>query len=95
MTILFLGESLVIYTMNIYSKYLNGTIFTNFYMMYSAALIGVITSSFAYSIGLRKSFVIVSLMLLKSCAVLYCFESGIFDPEVIYWLGISEASPYT
>ena len=81
--------------MNILTKYLEGTIFANFYMMNLASMCGVICSSSVYALGLRNSFLFTSIWLFLSCLMLLCFESGLLDPEFIYWIGLSRASPYT
>jgi len=75
------------------NKYLEGTIFVNFYLEGTASLLANFMASLIYSsFGVRRSFMTSMGITIVGAAFIYLFEAGIIDPSIAVSFGLSSKS---
>ena len=95
MTCMWSAASFNSYLMLMLNKYLEGTIFLNFYLEGFAGLIGAFSANYIYGwLGLRHSFMISYGVTLTFGGLIFAFESRILNPRLIYMLGLTHESPH-
>jgi hypothetical protein len=83
------------YLMLFLNKYLEGSIFLNFGLEGLAGLVGACFASYIYGwLRLRRSFMVSYGITLTFGGLIFAFESGIFNPGLIYMLGLAHESPH-
>ena len=83
------------YLMLFLNKYLEGSIFLNFGLEGFAGLFGACFASYLYGwLRLRRSFMVSYGITVTFGGLIFAFESGIFNPRLMYMLGFAHESPY-
>ena len=83
------------YMMLMLNKYLEGSIYVNFYMEGLAGIIGSFVADYTYTrFRVKNSFIFAHSITLLGAVLIYAFESGIFSPNFVSSWGFCDKSPY-
>ena len=83
------------YMMLMLNKYLEGSIYVNFYMEGLAGIIGSFVADYTYTrLRVKNSFIFAHSITLVGAVLIYAFESGIFSPNFVSSWGFCDKSPY-
>lgn len=82
------------YLMMFLNKYLQGSIFLNFYLTGCSGITGAALASYVYDwLRLRNSFLFSFGLTLGAGCLIFLFEAGVFSPKIVYYIGLSRLSP--
>ena len=82
------------YLMLFLNKYLQGSIFLNFYLSGCAGIAAAALASYIYDwLRLRNSFIFSYGLTLGAGSFMFLFETRIFSPKIVYYMGLSSLSP--
>lgn len=83
------------YMMLMLNKYLEGSIYTNFYLEGLAGVVGSAFAEFTYSwLKLRDGTLVGCSVTIFGGLLIWAFEGGLFSPNWVHKWGFSEKSPY-
>ena len=83
------------YMMLMLNKYLEGSIYTNFYLEGLAGVVGSAFAEYSYSyLKLRDGTIFGTIMTLIGGFFIWMFEGGVFSPKFVTKWGFSPKSPY-
>jgi hypothetical protein len=77
-----------------FNKYLEGSIYTNFYLDGVAGIVSAACCSMIYNkLRTRLTFIISLSLACISGLIILSFEKGLFNPELAFTLGLSDKCP--
>lgn len=83
------------YLMLTLNKYLEGSIYTNFYLEGFAGVVGSFCANFLLNaLMLRNSTIVGSIVIILGGLLIWAFEGGLFSANFVHRWGLSERSPY-
>lgn len=90
MTVMWSASSFCYYMMQVFNKYLEGTIFQNVLMDSVSGLVAVcITSPFYFKYSVRTTLMFSFMITLISGQMIFMLEANYIDPIVMYKMGLS------
>ena len=83
------------YMMLMLNKYLEGSIYVNFYMEGLAGIVGSAVADYSYTrLRIKNSFIFAHLLTLAGAILICAFEGGLFSPNFVTTYGFCPKSPY-
>ena len=93
MAIMWSAASFCTYLMMMLNKYLEGTIYMNYWLEGLAGLLGNFIAIRVYEeLGLRSAFIVSMGITLFGASLIYLFEAGLFNPSFVVSIGLSVKS---
>jgi hypothetical protein len=95
MTIMWSVSIYATYMMLMLNKYLEGTIYLNFYMEGLSGIIGSAVADYSYNVlRLRNGFIFAHVITLIGALLIWGYEGGTLSPHFVEYWGFCPKSPF-
>ena len=89
MTVMWSSASFIKYLMTMMNKYLEGSIYVNYYYEGLGGMIGAFLAGLFYPhLRVRNSFVLANFIMFMGVLFIYLYEARILDPATFAYLGL-------